>query len=40
LEKIITKKPVMPGDKEIVQNSRSESAKLRIFEKIRSANSG
>lgn len=32
--KIITKKPVLPSDREIQENSRSKSAKLRIFEKI------
>ena len=32
--KIITKKPILPSSEEIVENSRSKSAKLRIFEKI------
>ena len=32
--KIITKKPVTAGDKEVKQNSRSRSAKLRVAEKI------
>lgn len=32
--KIITKKPIVPTDDEIEQNSRSRSAKLRIAEKI------
>lgn len=32
--KIITKKPLLPSKKEIEENSRSKSAKLRIFEKI------
>ena len=31
--KIITKKPILPTDKEMEENSRSKSAKLRIFEK-------
>ena len=31
--KIITKKPMLPSDEEILENSRSKSAKLRIFEK-------
>ena len=35
LGKIITKKPVIPGDAEIGQNSRARSAKLRVFEKSR-----
>ena len=33
LGKIITKKPIIPDKKEIEENSRSKSAKLRIFEK-------
>ena len=32
--KIITKKPIMPGDKEMKENSRSRSSKLRIAEKV------
>lgn len=32
--KIITKKPVLPTEEEMEINSRSKSAKLRIFEKI------
>jgi len=32
--KVITKKPVLPGDKETLQNPRSRSAKLRIAEKL------
>ena len=31
--KMITKKPILPTDNEIQENSRSKSAKLRIFEK-------
>lgn len=31
--KIITKKPILPSEKELEENSRSKSAKLRIFEK-------
>ena len=31
--KIITKKPLLPSEKEMNENSRSKSAKLRIFEK-------
>ena len=34
LGKIITKKPILPSEQEMEQNSRSRSAKLRIFEKI------
>ena len=34
LGKIITKKPILPTKEEMEQNSRSRSAKLRIFEKI------
>ena len=32
--KIITKKPILPTEEEMVQNTRSKSAKLRIFQKI------
>jgi 16S rRNA (cytosine1402-N4)-methyltransferase len=32
--KIITKKPIIPSDKEIADNPRSRSAKLRIVEKL------
>ena len=32
--KAITRKPIVPGDKEILENSRARSAKLRIAEKI------
>ncbi len=32
--KIITKKPILPADKEIIENSRAKSAKLRIAEKL------
>jgi len=32
--RVITKKPILPGSKEMEENSRSKSAKLRIFEKI------
>ncbi|MBR6563435.1 MAG: 16S rRNA (cytosine(1402)-N(4))-methyltransferase RsmH [Clostridia bacterium] len=34
LVKIITKKPILPSDEEIENNSRSHSAKLRVCEKI------
>ena len=30
--KVITKKPILPGEEELAENSRSKSAKLRIFE--------
>ena len=32
--KIITKKPILPSEEEMKKNSRSRSAKLRVFEKI------
>ncbi len=32
--KLITKKPVVPGDEEIKANSRARSAKMRIAEKV------
>ena len=31
--KVITKKPILPSDEELEENSRSKSAKLRIFER-------
>ena len=33
LGKIITKKPILPSDEEMKNNSRSRSAKLRVFER-------
>ncbi len=33
LGKIITRKPILPSDEETKNNSRSKSAKLRVFEK-------
>lgn len=30
----VTKKPILPSEKEIAENSRSKSAKLRVFEKV------
>lgn len=32
--KVITKKPILPGEEELTENNRSKSAKLRVFEKI------
>lgn len=32
--KVITKKPILPSEKEQKENSRSQSAKLRVFERI------
>jgi 16S rRNA (cytosine1402-N4)-methyltransferase len=34
LVKVITKKPILPGDVELEENPRSRSAKLRVAEKI------
>lgn len=34
LGKVITKKPILPSEQELEVNSRSKSAKLRVFEKI------
>lgn len=31
--KVITRKPILPGDEELANNKRSKSAKLRVFEK-------
>ena len=33
LGSVITRKPVLPGQEELKENSRSKSAKLRVFEK-------
>ena len=33
--KVITRKPVLPSEKEIEENPRAKSAKLRVFERIR-----
>ena len=30
---VITRKPILPGEKELEENSRSKSAKLRVFER-------
>lgn len=30
--RVVTKKPVLPGERELAENSRSKSAKLRVFE--------
>ncbi len=32
--KVITRKPILPSDEELENNSRSKSAKLRIFERV------
>lgn len=32
--RVVSKKPVLPGKKELEENSRSKSAKLRVFERI------
>ena len=34
--KVITRKPILPSDEECEQNTRSKSAKLRVFERIES----
>jgi 16S rRNA (cytosine1402-N4)-methyltransferase len=31
---LITKKPIIPSEEEILNNSRSRSAKLRVIERI------
>ena len=31
--KVITRKPILPSEKELEENSRSKSAKLRVFER-------
>ena len=32
--KVITRKPILPGETEMEENPRSKSAKLRIFERV------
>ncbi len=32
--RVITRKPILPGERELEENSRSKSAKLRVFERI------
>ena len=34
LIKLINKKPILPSDSELEENSRSRSAKLRIIERV------
>ena len=33
--KVVTRKPILPSEKELSENKRSQSAKLRVFEKAR-----
>ena len=33
--KVITRKPILPSEEELAENSRSKSAKLRVFEKCK-----
>lgn len=33
--KVITRKPIVPSDKELMENRRAKSSKLRVFEKTR-----
>ena len=30
---VVTRKPILPGERELEENSRSKSAKLRVFER-------
>lgn len=32
--RVVTRKPILPGEKELAENNRSKSAKLRVFEKV------
>lgn len=34
LGRVVSRKPILPGEEELEENSRSKSAKLRVFEKI------
>ena len=38
--KVLTRKPVLPSEKELEENSRSKSAKLRVFEHIYAGSAG
>ena len=31
---VVTRKPILPSEKELEENSRSKSAKLRVFERV------
>ena len=33
--RVVTRKPILPGEKELSENKRSQSAKLRVFEKVK-----
>lgn len=33
--KVITRKPILPGERELEENKRSKSAKLRVFERMK-----
>jgi 16S rRNA (cytosine1402-N4)-methyltransferase len=33
--KVITRKPIVPSEEELIRNNRARSAKLRIAEKIK-----
>jgi 16S rRNA (cytosine1402-N4)-methyltransferase len=33
--KVVTRKPILPSEQEIEENSRSRSAKLRVFEAVK-----
>lgn len=32
--RVITRKPIIPGERELIENSRSKSSKLRVFEAV------
>lgn len=32
--KVVTRKPILPSEEELEVNSRSKSAKLRVFERV------
>ena len=33
LGKVISRKPILPSEEELAENKRSQSAKLRVFER-------
>ena len=38
--RVVTRKPILPGEEELAENSRAKSAKLRVFERVVSGEDG